>query len=402
MNESLHSILTEKEDHAAAADSSLSRPLFLRFVSWCVIMVWRTCVDWRTKRPFLTRATAHLSIIALALTTIVLSGVGIPAPRATVSGSFGANVESSSGRATPMEPETAPPSSLPLSANRPLAPDADVVARLPVPHTTFPERPRAEVITYTSASGDTVFGIAQMFGLTPETIYWANSDTLHDNPHLLTVGVVLNILPVDGIYHLVEQGDTIDSVAEKYSVEPEALYNEWNDLEEGDLLGVGQKLVIPGGSREFVIWQPPRYSPTRRGSGACAGPFLGKVGYGWFNWPTAGHRISGWVFHDPRNPPHCGLDIGLRTGNPVYAADNGVVVYKGWGGGYGNLIILDHGNGYQTYYGHLSEFWVECGASVSVGGAIGAGGSTGWSSGPHLHFEIRYEGVPQDPQAYLP
>lgn len=402
MNESSLPTHIERERDTITNASSHSCPILLRCVTWCTTAVWRTCVDWRTKRPFLTRATAHLSIIGLALITIVLSGVGIPAPRAAVGGLLSADVAPSvkPGSSTALEVE--PPPTPSLSTAWPHPSTADIVARMPVPHTTFPERPRSEVITYTVIPGDTVFGIAQMFELAPETIYWANSETLHDNPHLLPIGVVLNILPVNGIYHTVQEGDTVESVAEKYNVEPEALYNEWNDLEEGQPLVAGQKLVIPGGSREFIVWQPPRYSPTRRGSGACPGPFIGVAGRGWFNWPTSSRRISGWVFHDPRNPPHSGLDIGLRTGDPVYAADNGVVVYRGWAGGYGNLIILDHGNGYQTYYAHLSEFWVGCGASVWAGGAIAAGGSTGWSTGPHLHFEIRYEGIPQNPQAYLP
>jgi LysM repeat protein len=282
-----------------------------------------------------------------------------------------------------------------------------VVRRLAQPHTTYPDRPRTSVITYTVQPGDTVFGIAQMFGLTPHTIYWANSDVLHDNPHLLWPGMVLNILPVNGVYHTVEAGETVASIAEKYNVDPEVIYNEWNDLEEGQPLEPGMKLVIPGGTREFLVWQLPKYSNLRgaaaAGAGVCALPSIGLRGYGWFVWPTDGRRISGWTFHDPRNPPHTGIDIGLRTGDPVYAADNGVVAYAGWNDwGYGYLIVLDHGNGFQTYYAHLSAIWVVCGQSVYQGTAIGAGGSTGRSSGPHLHFEIRYNGIPQDPLYYLP
>jgi murein DD-endopeptidase MepM/ murein hydrolase activator NlpD len=282
-----------------------------------------------------------------------------------------------------------------------------VLTRLALPHTVIPERPRRSVITYTVRPGDTVYGIAQQFGLTPYTIYWANSDVLHDNPHLLWPDMVLNILPVDGVYHTVSEGETVASIAEKYSVDPSALYNEWNDLEEGEPLLAGMRLVIPGGTREWIVWQLPQYTGLRGsaavGSGVCALPASGIRGYGWFDWPTASRRISGWVFRDPRNPPHGGIDIGLRVGDPIYAADNGVVAYAGWNDwGYGYLIVLDHGNGYHTYYAHLSGIWVVCGQSVQKGAAIGAGGSTGRSSGPHLHFEIRYEGIPQDPLYYLP
>jgi murein DD-endopeptidase MepM/ murein hydrolase activator NlpD len=263
------------------------------------------------------------------------------------------------------------------------------------------------VITYTVQSGDTVFGIAEMFGLTGYTIYWANSDILQDNPHMLWPGMVLNILPVNGVYHTVSEGETINSIAEKYNVDINVILNEWNHLEQGQLLQAGTSLVIPGGTREFVVWQLPKYNglhgSAASGVGVCEMPSVGLRGYGWFNWPTDSRRISGWTFHDPRNPPHCGIDIGLHTGDPVYAVDNGVVAYAGWNDyGYGYLIVIDHGNGFQTYYGHLSAIWVVCGQSVYQGTAIGAGGSTGRSSGPHLHFEARYDGVPQDPAAYLP
>ena len=166
-------------------------------------------------------------------------------------------------------------------------------------------------------------------------------------------------------------------------------------------------LVIPGGTRDFLVWQLPAFSDLHgaaaAGAGVCALPSYGLRGNGWLLWPTASRRISGWTFHDPRNPPLSGLDIGLATGDPIYAADNGVIAYAGWNDwGYGYLLVLDHGNGYHTYYGHLSAIWVVCGQSVSQGTALGAGGSTGRSSGPHLHFEVRYDGIPQDPVYYLP
>lgn len=356
-------------------------------------LCWRAGVDWRTRRPVLTRATAHVSVALLALTVLALGRVQ---PRAQALGH-------------PAFEGLIPPSAPAVQrGSQPwrLAPPA-VLTRLALPHTTIPQRPRISVITYTVQPGDTVFGIAEMFGLTPHTIYWANSDVLHDNPHLLWPDMVLNILPVNGVYHTVAEGETVASIAEEYQVEPQVLYNEWNNLEEDQPLQAGMQLVIPGGTREFVVWQLPRYSDLRGsaavGSGVCALPSIGLRGYGWFNWPTAGRRVSGWTFHDPRNPPHSGIDIGLRTGDSVYAADNGAVAYAGWNEwGYGYLIVLDHGNGFQTYYAHLSAIWVVCGQSVYQGTPIGAGGSTGHSSGPHLHFEIRYEGVPQDPLYYLP
>ena len=136
----------------------------------------------------------------------------------------------------------------------------------------------------------------------------------------------------------------------------------------------------------------------------CVGSFSGLPGRGWFDWPTTGRRISGWYFRDVRNPAHGGLDIGLRTGDAVYAADGGVVIFAGWWGsaGYGNLIVVDHLNGWQSWYAHLSQINVFCGQQVFAGDIIGLGGSTGWSTGPHLHLEVRLQGVPYDPLAYLP
>jgi murein DD-endopeptidase MepM/ murein hydrolase activator NlpD len=290
-------------------------------------------------------------------------------------------------------------------------PDDGTITRLALPQTTIPERSRNQVMTYTVQSGDTVFGIAEAFKLTPYTIYWANSETLEDNPHRLGVGMVLNILPVDGVYHVVADGETAAGLADEYGVELEALYNEWNELEQDQPLVAGMRLVIPGGEREFVVWQLPRAvassggpSSNRGRPGMCVGSYSGLPGRGWFNWPTAGRRISGYYFRDARNPAHGGLDIGVRLGEPIYAADGGVIIFAGWWGanGYGNLVVVDHLNGWQSWYAHLSQVNVFCGQQVNAGDVIALGGSTGWSSGPHLHLEVRLDGVPYDPLAYLP
>jgi len=123
---------------------------------------------------------------------------------------------------------------------------------------------------------------------------------------------------------------------------------------------------------------------------------------GLFQWPTTRRTISGWTFHDPRNPGHIGLDISARMWDPIVAAADGVVVFAGWGGGYGNLVIVQHGKAWRTYYAHLDEITVEVGQEVRQGELLGGAGTTGYSTGPHLHFEIRYHGRPVDPQLYLP
>lgn len=273
-------------------------------------------------------------------------------------------------------------------------------------HTEIPERPRRGIITYTVQAGDTLFGIAEKFKLRPETILWANYDMLQDDPHLLEIGQVLNIPPVDGVLHTVKEGETLEAIAQQYKVTPEAIRNaEWNGLMEGGEPWVGQVLIVPGGTRPFKGWMPPRQAYVviaggkRMPSGACPSVQVAPLGTGSFVWPVNSRWRSGYDF----TPWHPGVDFAGRLGDPVYAADAGTVVYAGWSTvGYGNLIVLDHGNGYQTYYAHLSAIFVGCGQQVAKGATIGLVGSTGRSTGPHLHFEIRGPGGFGNPWQALP
>lgn len=121
-----------------------------------------------------------------------------------------------------------------------------------------------------------------------------------------------------------------------------------------------------------------------------------------FQWPTPRRSISGWIFHDPDNPSHAGLDIAAQMHDPIVAVASGTVIFAGWGGGYGNLVIVEHTNGWRSYYAHLAEVVVERGQQVRQGKLLGGAGSTGYSTGPHLHFELRYKGRPVDPHLYLP
>ena len=408
MDESSFPTPVKRERDTITNTSLHSRSIPLRFVAWCATAVWRTGVDWRTKRPFLTRATAHLSIIALALIAIILSGVGIPAPRAAVGGSFSADAVSSAEMDSSTKPEIEPLPTPPLPTVWPHPSTADTIARMPVLHTTFPERPRAQVTAYAVQEGDNVSTIAAQFGLDVYTIIWSNREGLKDAPWLIRPGLELFILPVDGVYHTVRAGETLVSIAAEYEVEQAALYNEWNELEEGDRPFEGQLLVVPGGQSERVDLEPPRPTYPVAGAsglswGVCSGvTFTGPGANGWFILPTGSSRVSGWYFHDRRNPTHIGLDYACRLGDPLYAADNGVVTIAGWNGGYGVLVEVNHGNGFITRYGHFSDIIVGCGQAVYQGQLLGYCGSTGWSTGPHLHFEIRSNGVPQDPQIYLP
>lgn len=410
MNENIEALPVDVDDKPQLSWWERGQWLVARCVAWSATTSWRMTAEWRAVRPTLVRYTAHLSILLLAVGAVFLAGAQFPQAAGSVEpppvlAKSDADARGSSIRQARLSPAT-PTTSFVFAP-----PDDGTITRQALPQTTIPERPRAGVITYTVKSGDTVFGIAEAFGLTPYTIYWANSETLEDNPHRLGVDMVLNILPTDGVYHTVSEGETVAGVAEEYGVEPEALYNEWNDLEQDQPLVAGMRLVIPGGAREFIVWQLPKTVASTGGAasnrgrpGMCVGSYSGLPGRGWFNWPTVGRRISGYTFRDPRNPAHSGLDIGLRLGEPVYAADGGIIIFAGWWGanGYGNLVVVDHLNGWQSWYAHLSQVNVICGQQVNAGDVIALGGNTGWSSGPHLHLEIRLDGVPYDPWAYLP
>jgi LysM repeat protein len=278
--------------------------------------------------------------------------------------------------------------------------------------TIIPTRPRVDVITYTVKSGDTLFDIADKYGLKPESILWSNYEVLKDDPHMLKPEQNLLIPPEDGAYYQWQQGDTLDSVAVFYKVDKSAILNypgNHFDLTQSVSNNMGLKpgdwIMIPGGSRPIKDWGPPAISRSNPavaryyGPGACGAVLTGAIGSGSFVWPTTEHWISGYSY----SAIHPAIDIAGSLGNPVFAADSGVVVYAGWSNfGYGNLIVVDHGNGWQTAYAHLNSIAVTCGQSVYQGGFIGALGTTGNSTGPHLHFEMSFNGAKPNPLDYLP
>jgi murein DD-endopeptidase MepM/ murein hydrolase activator NlpD len=284
-------------------------------------------------------------------------------------------------------------------------------------HTNIPDRPRSEVIQYTVAKGDTVIGISEKYNLKPQTIMFGNYYTLRDDPHNLSIGTVLNILPVDGYYYEWQVGDGLNGVAKGLSVTPEDIINyPLNNLDAatiGDFgnpnIKPGTWLIVPNGFRAYTSWTAPvgvtRENPaTARimGAGACEAVVDGAVGLGYFVWPADKHFLSGFDYSPDTN--HRGIDIAGNTGEPVYAVDAGVIVYAGWNDwGYGNMIMVDHGNGWQSLYAHLNSLNVGCGQSVDMGWAIGTIGSTGKSSGSHLHFELMHSTYSKvNPWSYLP
>lgn len=276
------------------------------------------------------------------------------------------------------------------------------IPRTAIIHTTIPSRPRLEVITYDVQLGDTVFGISEKFGLTPQTILWGNYNTLLDDSHNLKAGQELNILPVNGTYYEWQDGDGLNGVADFFGVAPDVIVsypgNHLNSETIGDYarpnIAPGTQLIVPGGERLFISWSAPigitRENPASSyilGDGACEPISGGAIGFGTFVWPAASHFLSGYDWSPQTN--HRGIDIAGHEGAGIFAVDAGVVVYSGWNNyGYGNVVILDHGTGFQSMYAHMSAIYVGCGQSIGQGEAIGAFGSTGRSSGAHLHFEL--------------
>jgi murein DD-endopeptidase MepM/ murein hydrolase activator NlpD len=260
----------------------------------------------------------------------------------------------------------------------------------PVPHTIVADRDRMEIITYTVQANDNVWAIAQGFGLEVETIVWANP-AVEKAPDLLSVGQTLTILPVNGIYYTVQQGDTVDKLAKDFKTEADKIVSlELNELQEPYALTPGQKLIIPGGRKKVV---PTNYYPMTSVGSAPAGAAKGS---GSFAWPAQGYLSQAFWSGHPA------IDIASRTGVPILAADGGYVVMAGrdtWG--YGNQIMIDHGNGYLTRYAHLHTILVKAGQSVQRNEKIGTMGSTGRSTGPHLHFEIINAGVRRNPLGFL-
>ncbi|MBN1660760.1 MAG: LCP family protein [Anaerolineae bacterium] len=247
-------------------------------------------------------------------------------------------------------------------------------------------------VDYIVAPGDNVWSIARRYWLQPETIVWANPE-IESAPDLLVVGQTLIIPPVDGVWHTVAEGDTLLSLAAEFETTVDKIVGfEGNDLEEPYLLRVGQQIMIPDGKKESVV-AGNHYPMPELGAAPAGAP----TGSGHFAWPATG-MLSQHFW-----PGHSGIDISNRMGTLVRAADAGYVTVAArdtWG--YGLQVLVDHGNGYWTAYAHLDTILVHAGDSVQKGQQIGTMGTSGRTTGPHLHFEVWENGVPQDPLGYLP
>lgn len=363
---------------AASLSTDVVTPLFSKLQA----QVQRLLADQITP----LRLAGHLSVLVVAAIILLLSQVHLPEwnlaldslPNNVLAGQLQGNGNAPVARLLTNE----------LNGD---SGNFESLQRVALPFTIVPERPREEVEVYTVQSGDTVLGIAAQYGLQPETVLWANSQ-LEQNPDRISIGDTLKILPINGVLHVVKPGDTLSSIASKYKVTANDIvaYAGNNLADANAALVVGTEVIVPGGQKPVVAQQVVAYggpvpANAARGSGA-------------FVWPTSG-TITQKYWNG-----HAAIDIGAWTGAPVKASDGGYVIVagRGWNSGYGNHVIIDHGNGYTTVYAHLNSIFVSPGENVAKGQQIGTVGNTGNSTGPHLHFEIRYQGIRRNPQSYLP
>ncbi len=251
--------------------------------------------------------------------------------------------------------------------------------------TQVSEKPRDKVETYIVKEGDTLARVAEKYGVSVDTITWA-SDLKRDS---LSIGQELKIPPVTGIVHKVREGETVQSISKKYRTDAQKIVNfPFNDFVDLDTfsLNVGQLVVVPDGVQPEA--PPPVF--------VAPPPQIASLGSGKLLWPTSGVITQYPIWY------HMAYDIASPSMPGVAAADTGVVsVPPFMRYGYGNYIIVDHGGGFSTLYGHLSEIYVKPGDRVARGQVIGRMGSTGRSTGTHLHFETRVNGTPVSPAGYF-
>jgi murein DD-endopeptidase MepM/ murein hydrolase activator NlpD len=246
---------------------------------------------------------------------------------------------------------------------------------------------RDKIMEYTVQEGDTLSTVAEKFGISTDTVRWENNLSEKDT---IKVGQVLKILPVTGLSHKVQKGDTIYSIGKKYDSSEQAVvdfpYNTFVNDETFEL-AIGQIVIVPDGVKPE---DKPVAVPRTRQSTPNAGTVVAS---GSFVWPTNGTISQRFSWYHP------GIDIANRAAPAVLAVDAGKVVVSGWvdNYGFGNRVVIDHGNGYRTTYAHLSRIYVTVGQTVNRGDSLGQMGNTGRSTGTHLHFEVTNNGARVNP-----
>ena len=258
------------------------------------------------------------------------------------------------------------------------------------------KKTRKSSINYTVQAGDTISSIAVNFGISVNTILWENNLSATS---LIRPGDTLVILPATGITYKVAKGETLGAIANKFGVDANDILAA-NNLPEDTLLAAGQNLFIPGGARIYYAPAPTKVASTYNPLDvikSLLSPSKAVAAAGKLLWPTVTHNITQYF-----SWAHKGLDIANPLGTPIYAAESGTVIDAGWStAGYGNKIDIDHGGGMFTRYGHASKLLVKKGDVVERGQVIALIGSTGHSTGPHLHFEVHVNGKTYNPLDYL-
>ena len=268
----------------------------------------------------------------------------------------------------------------------------DIVANTNTALTTIPEdRRRSEAIKYVIEPGDTLSGVGQKFKISVDALEYVNGLT---DSSVLQVGDVLTIPPASGLIHKIEDGDTLASIAKKYEVAQQAIA-DFNYILDTSKLAIGTELVIPGAK----VPQPVYIAPAPSYIIPSTIQDIPNLADG-FIWPTTTRIITqyfSWY--------HNGIDIAVPWGwgmPALFASSSGTVTRAGWDPwGLGLHVVIDHGGGLQTTYGHMSRIDVKYGQRVSKGQVIGLMGNTGRSTGPHVHFIIKYGGVATDPLRYV-
>lgn len=351
--------------------------------------------------PILARCLGHLAVALIVLFVIVRPySLALDAPTVT----WHRPAEAAAARPGPVSSAAVAPRPADQVLEAAVLPwTARSIRGIIVPMAAPRREKRTTIVNYTVQSGDNVIRIAHQFGLDVSTVLWANP-VLEDDPDLLAIGQDLKILPVDGTLYTVLRGDSVEAIAAKHKVEVSAIVDyPANGLSGGATLQAGQVLVIPGGEKPYVPkpTPTPRPAPTRAPAQAPAAPVQVPSASGSLLWPMQGVISQGyWV---AQYASHRAIDIAAPTGTPIYAAENGVVTHVQWNlWPYGTMVMVTHDNGMKTLYAHMSALNVANGQTVSKGDQLGACGSTGRSTGPHVHFEVIRNGAQVNPLLYLP
>jgi murein DD-endopeptidase MepM/ murein hydrolase activator NlpD len=345
------------------------------------------CQDLWSDLPLVTRIGSHAGLLALVVLTVAMRQIP-----------FDSTLDLWATRPGGPTDDTESDSISLFQAPSPF-PDLSFFSISPLTEAYRPAR--TDVTTYRVQPGDTVTGIAAQFGITPNSVLWANPK-LEDNPDLLSLDQTLTIPPVSGVLYTVQNSDSLSNVVSKFKGSESAdavtqalvkldFNQSRHDLQTGNhTLNVGQLLMVPGGVK-------PDTAGGGTPSGRTSRTTIVPRGMARFGWPVVGRITQTYWSH------HHAVDIAAPLGAPIHAANAGSVQVAGWDKtGYGNMVLINNGNGYQTRYGHLSAIEVKEGDVVQKGQVIGRVGNTGHSTGTHLHFEIIRNGVKQNPFQLLP